>query len=145
MIRQPDVLPVLLAACPSFRERWEEYLRESGDEDRGVYLDAAEFAHYIVDSYRCGQTEDLRAAFGAIEAILADADEDARGLVIVGVLETVQNNASHEPFGPDVFLPWLGPRAREAWASLEQLWAGKNSLADVIRAQQVARGRGSKA
>jgi hypothetical protein len=30
---------------------------------------------------------------------------------------------------------WLGPKSKEVWTEIEDMWRGKNSLADVVRAE----------
>ena len=109
---------------------------EGGDE-RGSYNDAAEFARYLVESYNRGDTAEFEAAFATIEKLINEGDEDTRGVAIVGVLEYIQTNASHS-CGSDVFVQWLGPESRAAWADIAQTWSGKTSFMDVLRAERRA-------
>ena len=37
-----------------------------------------------------------------------------------------------------VFIEWLGPTSRRAWAEIESMWEGKHSLMDVVRAERSA-------
>jgi hypothetical protein len=88
----------------------------------------------VVDSFAAGEKLELPAVFERIERILAEGDASARELATVGALEDIQNISSHQPFGPQAFEPWLGPRSREAWAEINRLWqAAGGSLMDVIR------------
>ncbi|MDE3137924.1 MAG: hypothetical protein KGL59_15190, partial [Acidobacteriota bacterium] len=76
------------------------------------------------------------AAFGLMEELLIDGDQEVRDAASVGFLEDVRNIASWRPFGSAVFVEWLGPRSRFAWAEIEEMWRGKKSLADVVRAER---------
>jgi len=135
MIQQSQIVELLLQACPTSQQCWDEHREWWGDEDAGAYNDIAVFAHFAVDSFASGKTDCLPALFGAIESVLSDGEEEARQLAIVGFLEGVQNIASHRPFGYDAFVPWLGVNSIVAWRSLEKLWEGKASLMDVVRSQ----------
>lgn len=139
MITEAEIMPLLLTACPGLVPMWQEHLTRWKAEERGPYNDAAEFAHYLVESYNRGETSEFAAALNTIEKILSEGSQNARDMVGFGVLEDVQTIASHS-CGADVFVPWLGPTSRIAWAEIEQMWVGKESLMDVIRAER----RGSK-
>ena len=137
MITKNDVMPTLLEACPGFVPMWTEHLKWWDAETRGIYNDTAELASYLVLSYERGDTSEFKAVFDTIEQILRDGDEEARGAAAVGVLESVQVQASHYDFGPSVFLEWLGPLSRQAWGEIEALWdAGGGSLAGVVRLER---------
>jgi hypothetical protein len=137
MITKNDVMPALLEACPGFEAMWAEHLKWWGDEERGIYNDTAELATYLVLSYERGNSSEFKAVFDTVERILRDGDEEARGAASVGVLESVQVQASHYTFGPAVFLGWLGPLSRQAWSEIEALWeAGGGSLAGVVRLER---------
>jgi hypothetical protein len=103
-----------------------------------IYDDLAEFATFIVDAYARQDTEPIVAAFGTIEELLGEGDEEFRAAASIGFLEIIRNVASHRPFGAIVFIQWLGPRSKEAWAEIEETWRGKNSLMDVVRAEITA-------
>jgi hypothetical protein len=135
MISEAEVMPLLLTSCPGFGPAWQEQFAWWRGDDRGFYNDAAEFSRYLVESYNRGDTSEFAAAFATIERILDEGDEKARGVAVVGVLEDIQIIASHS-CGADVFVRWLGPTSRSAWAKIEQAWAGKNSLMDVLRAER---------
>jgi hypothetical protein len=137
MITVSQVMPLLLDSCPGFQLAWQEHLAWWKGEEPGSYNDAAEFARYLVESYERGNTSEFAAAFATVERILNEGDEEARGLATVGVIEGLQTVASHS-CGGDVFVQWLGPTSRVAWAQIEKMWEGKRSLMDVIRAEKLA-------
>jgi hypothetical protein len=118
-----EVVPAFLAACPTVCPAWREHLDFWGDEpDRGVYNDAAVIAHHLVDSYERGDVLEFPAAFALVERCLAEGDDPTRELVMVGVIEDIQNIASHRQFGPGVFVKWLGPASRAAWDEVIGWW-----------------------
>jgi len=74
-------------------------------------------------------------AFSAVEELFVDGDSDVKQIAMIGILEDLQCLESWKPFGNKAFIPWLGPHSREAWNLVTQMWEGKSSLADVIRAE----------
>jgi hypothetical protein len=138
VIKKTEIMPLILAKCPSFTPTWEEHQTFWQGEEAGIYNDLGEFATYIVDAYARKEIEPIVGAFATIEELLADGDEEVRTAAAIGFLEDVRNIASWRPFGAAVFIQWLGPKSKEAWAEIEEMWRGKTSLADVIRAEQAA-------
>ena len=128
---------MLLEACPGFEPKCKDHLEWWAGEQRGIYNDTAEFATYIIESYANHQTAEFGRAFAVIEKLLVEGDENTRAAASVGALESIQVQSTHHPFGPDAFLPWLGPKSREAWNSIGELWkAGGGSLAGVVRLER---------
>jgi hypothetical protein len=87
---------------------------------------------HVVELFEQGQKEEIASAFALAERLLSTGDESVQEAVVVGILETIQNVASHRPFGAAAFEPFLGPRSAEAWAELNRLWQGKETLMDVV-------------
>jgi hypothetical protein len=132
-----DVMSRLVEEFPGFRPRWEKHLALWKGEPAGNYIDIAEFAHFVVEElYASGEPGRVQHAFDLMEGWLANGDRGVSDLVIIGFLEDVQNIASWQTFGREAFVQFLGPKSRDAWNELERVWAGKNSLMDVIRAEQ---------
>ena len=140
MITKSEVIPLLLAACPGFQTPWQSHRAYWNGEEPGAFNDASEFAHYLVASYERKDTSEFPAAFATLETIFAGGDQEARDVAGIGVLEGLQNIGSNHSCGSDVFIQWLGPLSRRAWAQVENMWAGKHSLADVIRAEKLSDG-----
>jgi len=133
---EAEIIPRFLEICADFRKQWEEHLEYWGKDERGMYNDIAEFAHFIVDSYKDGKTEKFPEVFKQIESYLVNGDEKVKEIISIGLLEDIQNIASHEEHGYEVFEKWLGPVSKKYWKEIEALWQGKSSLADVIRAEK---------
>jgi hypothetical protein len=129
------ILSTLLKSFPGFMPRWREHLACWAGETPGPYVDMAEFVHFVVeDLYEKDKHNELKLVFEFFERQLDGADEDTRGFLGVGFFETLQNFASWRPYGNRVFEEFLGVRSMQLWREIERIWAGKSSLADVIRA-----------
>ncbi|HYL36394.1 MAG TPA: hypothetical protein VEV17_10815 [Bryobacteraceae bacterium] len=127
----------LLKAFPAFSARWQEHVADWGDEPAGAYNDMAEFVHFVIDDlHEKGNLDEVRRVFHLIEELLVGSDQDTRNLIGFGFFETLQNVASWRPGGYEQFEPYLGLISREIWGELQRIWAGKSSLADVIRAER---------
>ena len=112
--------------------RWERHRESWQGRDAGDFNDVGEFAHQIIDSYRRGNEDELRASFALLERLIVEGSPHVRELAIVGVLEDVQNIASHYSFGFKVFEPWLGKESSQAWGSLLAAWKGKSHLVELV-------------
>jgi hypothetical protein len=140
IIKVPEIIPIFLDMCPEFQPQWDEHVKYWGDNDRGEYIDIAEFARFVVDCYANGQRERFPQVFQAVEALLKNGHPKIKELVTIGLLEDIQTIATHHEFGPDVFLNWLGPLSREAWFRVSKAWEGKSSLMDVVREENRSKG-----
>ena len=131
---------MVLIACPAFQERWNKHRESWRNEEPGIYNDLGEFAHFIVDqAYPSGDLASVNASFALMEKFLEEGDQEVRDAAGIGFLEDVQNISSWRPFGQAPFIERLGPLSRQAWAEVEEGWRGRNSLADVVRAERKAR------
>lgn len=126
MIERAEVMMLLLEASPSFAARWTAYLESSysrGDEPL-LYVDLGEFARHVIRSYEQGQTDELRRIFDAVERLHVEGDAYVREAATIGLLEGLQNNASHR-IDPEVFSPFLGPESLKWWNELNAFWQGE--------------------
>lgn len=118
-----DVVPAFLSVCPSIGPAWQQHLEFSSSEaERGHYNDAGVVAHHLVNSFERGDLSEFPAAFALLERCFAEGDEQAKELAAIGIIEDIQNIASHRSFGPWVFYEWLGPESRAAWDELSESW-----------------------
>jgi hypothetical protein len=139
VIQKSQVVSLILTRCPGFQQTWEKHQELWRGEEAGIYNDLSEFATFFVDAYGRQDTESIVAAFDLIEELLVSGDEEVRTAAAIGFLEDVRNIASWRPFGAIAFVQWLGPKSKAAWAEIEEMWRGKKSLADVVRAEQAAK------
>ena len=135
-IIEKEIIPKFLEICPEFRKRWEEHLKYWGKDKRGIYIDTAEFVHFIDDSYGGGDTKKFLKIFEQIEFYLTRGDNKIKDIIALGILETLQNVASHRKYSYTVFEKWLGPVSKNYWKEIEIMWVGKSNLADVIRSER---------
>jgi hypothetical protein len=126
---EADVMPRLVAEFPDFRPRWEKHLEFWEGEPAGNYNDITQFVYFVVrDVYPSGKTEEVQQAFDLMEYWLKNGNESVRELIVIGFLEDLQNLASRQGFGKEAFVPFLGPKSREAWDELERFWGGKSNV-----------------
>ena len=140
LLDPPKLAEHFLKMCPEFSGVWNAHLEYWGDDERGEYIDIAEFARFLVDSYAEGRTERFPEIFAEIECLLLEGNTRVREIVAIGLLEDLQTNASHRIFGPEAFERWLGARSHEDWIAIAKAWEGKESLMDVVR-DEIRRGK----
>ena len=126
MIHAPEVMPLLMTACPSFAVPWEAYRAEPSFDDELLYVHLGEFARHLVTLWREGQTSELTLAFEAVERLHVEGDDYVREAATIGILEDVQNNAGRERIDPEVFRPFLGTRSAQWWEGLNRFWSGES-------------------
>ncbi|MGB8323799.1 MAG: hypothetical protein WCE52_12650 [Candidatus Acidiferrum sp.] len=106
----------LLKSFPAFASRWEKYLADSGGKSDGSYIDIAEFVHFVVeDLFETGQMDEVRKVFAKLENSLIIGDEDTKGLVVLGFLETLQCVTSWNHMGIE--------RSNNSWVPIHN-WPG---------------------
>ena len=122
---ESDVLPALLAVCPSFRQRGDEYVSDEAYVPNQVYVDAGEFARHMCGLLQAGTVNEFSAVFAAVEHLLEEGDEDACNAVTTGLLEDVYFEAEDAGISPREWRKYFGPRATRAWEAY-LLWAKKS-------------------
>jgi hypothetical protein len=123
-ITSAEVMPLLLAACPSFSEPWAKIESENTDNEYGRlhYLDSGEFAGHLVDLVVRGDIDELPAVFRVIERLHVEGDDFVRELATIGYLEAMQNVAGNEGVDPVVFEQYLLPESLRWWRGLNAFW-----------------------
>jgi hypothetical protein len=133
-----ELMPTLLDRFPAFRSRWQKHEEMwEGDDSPRSYLDAAEFSRFVIERFESSDDDTLQRVFSCLESMLAGTppDSDLAGLIIVGILEGIYLQMSPEPGDGNPFELYMGPKIATGWRYLEQTWAGKGSLAEVIEAE----------
>ena len=51
MIQKSQIMPLVLARCPSFKTAWEKHQEFWQGEEAGMFNDMGEFSNFIVDAY----------------------------------------------------------------------------------------------
>jgi hypothetical protein len=115
MSASQEAFETIIATVPDFQPKYQSFLADWQGEDTPWYLAMGELAHYAVEAYEKGDTTQYQKLFSAVERVLRNGDSEVQNLIWVGLLEDIQNIASHRSFGPDVFRSWLGPQTLIAW------------------------------
>jgi len=115
MSASQEAFQTIIATVPDFQPRYQSFLADWQGEATPWYLAMGELAHYVVEAYEQGDTTQYQKLFSAVERVLQNGDSEVQNLIWVGLLEDIQNIASHRSFGPDVFRSWLGPQSLIAW------------------------------
>ena len=125
----------LLAACPSIESVWAEHLAEWAPEEPPVYIDAGVFARHLIELFDAGQTAEFRPVFDTVNRLLLAGDDGVRYLITYGLLEGIQNHASHRERDPSAsrFRPWLLPATEAAWDEVHRFWGTDPGPRDIRR------------
>jgi hypothetical protein len=113
-IAQGEMIAILQAASPD----WQP------DANDPIYVQLGDYARYILDTIAAGHAE-LTPTFAAIERLHVDGDHWVREAATIGILEGIQNNASHRSFDLQSVTSRLGPISLEWWRKLDDFWAGR--------------------
>jgi hypothetical protein len=124
MIGRQEVMPLLLDACPSFHQPWNEYLSEATYEEGLLYLDLGALAHHLVRLMQKGQLAELPGVFAVIERLHVEGDPFVQEAVTIGLLEGIQNVASDSDIDPELFRKYLQPESAKWWNELDRFWKG---------------------
>jgi hypothetical protein len=135
MLTPDQIIPFLFERCPEFAPAWKEH-QNGMNADLGPYIEVAAFVHFIVASCEQGNVELISRAFQPVEDLPIRGDSSVQEKAALGILETPRCAASWKPYGDRAFIQWLGPTSLAQWNRLIQIWRGKSSLADVVRAEQ---------
>jgi hypothetical protein len=93
---------------------------------RDTTTTSPKFVYFVVrDLYPSGKIEEVQHAFDVMEYLLKNGNHGVRELVQIGFLEDLQSVAFQQAIGKEAFVPFLGPKSRDAWDELERLWAGE--------------------
>lgn len=128
MIARESMMARLVQACPSFAPLWaqgqkDDYLGADGTLLEYVALGA--MARHLVGLAVAEQSEEFPAVFAEVETLLLEGDDYVRQAMTVGLMEGLQNHASHSGLDPSLFLKWLGPESKHWWGRLNQFWKGE--------------------
>lgn len=129
MITRDDVVPLLLAACPSFGAVWTELEHDplvvDDDGTRLHYLDAARVADHLVELLAAGRSDEVAAALAVVERMHREGDDCVRELATIGYLEDLQNATDRHPGVDRTELEGLlCPESLRWWRGLDAFWSG---------------------
>lgn len=117
-------MPLLIAACPSFTERWSRYVSDPVYEAGLTYVDLGEFAAHLVELLRGETTAEFEAVFRVVEDLHIRGSSYVREAATVGLLESIQNIAGNSGLDPERFDVFLQDETRKWWRKLDRFWDG---------------------
>ncbi|KAB7709057.1 hypothetical protein F9802_02715 [Bacillus aerolatus] len=128
-IKRHEVMDLLIEACPSYKQRWKEYVQGNyeGGEEYLLYCDLADFANYLVDLYRQKKIDEYPKLFEVIELLHTNGDDDVKEAVTIGLLEDIQTISLNNNINPNVFKNCLKQESLKWWNSLDDFWNGKTN------------------
>ena len=80
LIPNKEIIPLFIDICPELRKAWEEHLEYWGSDERGDYNDISVLAHFIVDSYKQGQTEPGLSGSDQVNQLIIRQKDTKNGL-----------------------------------------------------------------
>lgn len=130
-MQSAEIISLLVAVCPGINETRIVIGESTQDE----FSEASLVAHYLIDRVKREETNSFPEIFSIVERGIIEGSDDARDLLVVGLLENLKNFASWQDMDYSIFEPWLGSETHIAWRWLEKKWRGSTSLADAVRKQ----------
>jgi hypothetical protein len=127
LVPKPNLIPGFLEICPEFEARWKEHCDYWLPDHAGDYGDLSELARFVIDSYEQGHVDIIKRVLDHTERLLEKKDPQISRLLVIGLLEDIQIISSHFAFGPEVFVPYLGPIS--LWRGMGLQRHGKANLA----------------
>jgi hypothetical protein len=123
MITRQQMLPILVDACPSFAQKWEDHKVDYYDEvDFLPYIALGEFAAHMIDLQVDSYTTEFENIFEVIERLYTEGEHYVKEAATVGLLEGIQNIAANRGLDPDIFFKYLKPVSAKWWKSLNKFW-----------------------
>lgn len=123
MITKAQVIPMLIEACPSFQNAWDEHRQHH--EEELLYTALGDFAQHLLDLHRRQQTDAFTAVAHVIEQLHIEGNHDVKEAATIGLLEGIQNFWGNNAVDPELFAPHLLPESRRWWDELNAFWRGE--------------------
>lgn len=119
MITKDQVIPMILEACPSFQEIWNQK-----DQDL-LYVAMGNIARHLLALYEIEKTDEFSPLGQVIEQFHLEGDKHVRELATIGFLEGIHNVWENNGTNPEEFCRFLLPESRKWWKEINDFWAGK--------------------
>lgn len=120
MITKEEVMPLLLGACSSFSETWEERRVTSASRE-SLDIQLGEFAHHLVELVKADRIHELAAVFEIIERLYLEGDDDVREIVTPEILIGIQNAGAELALDSRRFVKYLKPETVKLWQRLNEI------------------------
>ena len=128
---------MLVNACPSFADKWEQHKLEYHDEDAYLpYAALGELGNHLIESHEKGEVKELTDVFAVLERLHVEGDEYVREAATIGLLESLLG------CDPEI-LKFLLPESAKWWEQLNLFWNGKISyVGETFNNYVVGKGNG---
>lgn len=128
VIEKQQIFPMLLAACPSYVNRYEAYIAKNyePEEERLLYVDICDFTAYIIECDQHQKTDEFNDVFELVEQMLVHGDYYVKDFATVGILETLQNQLLDKKIELGEFEKRLYPESKLCWNQIIDFWSGKD-------------------
>lgn len=120
VITKEKMLPMLIEACPSFTDKWNEHKQEYYDEEDFLpYIALGEFTRHLTELYHQNQTAEFDKVFELVATLHIDGDDYVREAATIGLLEGLLGEDA------EYFAQHLRPVSLKWWNELNKFWNGK--------------------
>lgn len=127
MIEKEQILDRLLIAFPSYKRRYEKYIKENYEigEERLLYVDICDFIEHVIECYQSKKTDEFDELFEVIEQLHINGDLYVKEFATIGILETFQNQLPDKNIEYSEFERLLKPESKRWWNHLNDFWNGE--------------------
>lgn len=118
VIKEHDILPRLLRACPDYVLAFNDYVelsKEIGTDPDLTYNATADFADWLIRVVAGGDSTSIKPFADELESLLVDGDQETQQVAVIGLIEDVQDGCVEADIDPDQFMIALGPVGRAKW------------------------------
>lgn len=123
LIKQEEMLPMLVSVCPSFADKWQEHKEEYKDQENYFhYIALADFARHLTELEKREQTAEFEKVFQLVERFHFEGDDNVQNAVVVGLLENLKLNPEIEG---ETFVKYLNSESLKWWSEIGKFWSGK--------------------
>lgn len=128
-----QAIELMTSSSHGINSCWNSFIKEEYGNDyaenREDLIDVITIIDYIVGKLKDGQTDEFKSFFEAVEQVLVNGDDNARELIVVGIIEGLQNNCGLENLEyHTTFNHWLMPKTQKTWDGLIYLWESNDSM-----------------
>lgn len=123
MISRGEMMTPILAACPSFRPLWHDFLNEwKDDKNPPEYLAIADLVRHVIELYTKGDVASVQKVFDVVERWHIEGDAYVKEAATIGFIEDIQNTNLHSTTSPTDFEKFLGVESRKWWLRVHEFW-----------------------
>lgn len=132
LIWRDQMMPLMLAACPSFQAHWKACyglgVSKKCNVDQDVpdalplYLSVDDLSRHIACKLDFNETSEFAAVFAIVERWIVEGSETVKAVAITGFLEDLLRPHIYALSGPKDLLLWVGPRTYKWWVEVGGFW-----------------------